>query len=111
MIDRSVTITLNPDQAIVLSDWLDRVIGTERFDSFVREDPAVWSPLYQMHGTLETTLPEIFAVDYDARLNAARRRLLPTVGALGHQRSRRPVPPTTAGHTAPHRPTAMAPSR
>jgi hypothetical protein len=65
MIDRDVTITLSPDQAIVLSNWLHRVIGTERFDSFIDEDPAVWSPLYQLHGTLETTLPEIFAADYN----------------------------------------------
>ena len=54
MIDHGVTVTLNADQAIVLSDWLYRVIGTERFDSFIDGDTAIWSPLYQLHGALET---------------------------------------------------------
>lgn len=110
MIDRGVTITLSPDQAVVLSDWLDRVIGTERFDSFIHEDPAVWSPLYQLAGTLETTLPEIFAADYNIRLDAARRRLLPTLGSSAmHLRAG----PSRSGRwdmRPYHRPTAVAPS-
>lgn len=110
MIDRSVTITLSPDQAVVLSDWLDRVIGTKRFDSLIYEDPAVWSPPYQLHGTLETTLPEIFAADYNTRLDAARRRLLPTLGELSHAPSRRPVPLGPAGHAALSPTAAVAPS-
>ena len=106
MIDRGVTVMLNADQAIVLSDWLDRVIGTERFDSFIDEDAAVWSPLYQLHGALETTLPEIFAADYTDRLDAARRRLLPTLTGRRHPPSRRAAVDAAGGMTASstHRP-------
>jgi len=100
MIDRGVTVMLNADQAIVLSDWLDRVIGTERFDSFIDEDAAVWSPLYQLHGALETTLPEIFAADYSDRLDAARRRLLPTLTGRRHPPSRRAAVDAAGSMTA-----------
>ncbi len=71
-----VTVTFSQEQALVLSDWLDRMLGTQRFDALVDEDPAVWSPVYKLAGTLETTLPEIFAGDYGDRLNQARRELL-----------------------------------
>ncbi|MGN9807298.1 hypothetical protein [Micromonospora sp. L32] len=67
-------IELSHDQALVLSDWLDRVIGTEGFDRLV-DDPAVWSALYSISGPLETSLPELFMPDYKARLEAARERL------------------------------------
>ena len=71
-----VTVTFSREQALVLSDWLDRMLGTQRFDALVDDDPAVWSPVYKLAGTLETTLPEIFAGDYGDRLNQARRELL-----------------------------------
>ncbi|WP_290863273.1 hypothetical protein [Hamadaea sp.] len=71
-----LTVTFSHDQALVLSDWLYRVIGSPAFDSFVADDPSVWSSLYQLDGALETTVPEIFAADYGERLGAARRRLL-----------------------------------
>jgi hypothetical protein len=74
------TIRLTHDQAAVLSDWLYRLIGTERFDTIVDEDPAVWSALHAISGVLETTLPDIFAADYSARLDAARGRLLESLG-------------------------------
>jgi hypothetical protein len=74
MIDDHFEIRLSRDQALVLSDWLDRVMGTEAFDRVV-DDPAVWSALYSIHGRLETSLSEIFMPDYSARLEAARRRL------------------------------------
>lgn len=77
------TIKLTHDQALVLSHWLDRVIGTATFDQFVNQDRAVWSPLHQISGALETSLAEIFAPDYGARLDAARERLLDTLGELG----------------------------
>ncbi|MEH0937749.1 hypothetical protein [Micromonospora psammae] len=67
-------IKLSHDQALVLSDWLDRVIGTAAFDRLV-DDPAVWSALYSISGPLETSLPELFMPDYKARLEAARERL------------------------------------
>ncbi|MBN6057563.1 hypothetical protein JYK22_36915, partial [Nonomuraea sp. RK-328] len=74
---------LTRDQALVLSDWLDRVIGTAEFDSFIGKDRAIWSPLYQIAGALETSLVEIFMPDYSSRLNAARERLLNALGETG----------------------------
>ncbi|MFC4854386.1 hypothetical protein [Actinophytocola glycyrrhizae] len=78
-----ITINLSPDQALVLSHWLDEVMGTREFDSVVNRDRAVWSPLHRISGTLEKTLPEIFAPDYSARLGTARTRLLREVGDVG----------------------------
>ncbi|GAA3423078.1 hypothetical protein GCM10018953_02610 [Streptosporangium nondiastaticum] len=80
MVDREFTIELTQDQALVLSDWLDRVIGTAEFDDLVGEDRAVWSPLHLIAGTLETSLVEVFMPDYSGRLDAARERLLHTLG-------------------------------
>jgi hypothetical protein len=77
------TIKLTRDQALVLSDWLHRMIGTTEFDALVNREPAAWSPLYQIAGTLETTLAEIFMPDYVARLDEARQRLLDTLGESG----------------------------
>lgn len=74
------TIKLTHDQALVLSDWLDQVIGTQRFDAIVDEDIAVWSALHRISGTLETSLAEIFMPDYTARLDGARARLLADLG-------------------------------
>jgi hypothetical protein len=76
-------IKLTRDQALVLSDWLDRVIGTAEFDGVVNQDRAVWSSLYRIAGALETSLPEVFMPDYTLRLVAARQRLLATLGEVG----------------------------
>ncbi|WP_324608117.1 hypothetical protein [Streptomyces sp. 142MFCol3.1] len=38
-------------------------------------DRAVWSPIYTISGTLDTTLSEIFMPDYGPRLEAAKQRL------------------------------------
>jgi len=77
------TIKLTRDQALVLSDWLDRMIGTAEFDGLVAQDRAVWSPIYKVSGTLETSLAEVFMPNYGARLDAARERLLDTLGEVG----------------------------
>ncbi|MFG1887067.1 hypothetical protein ACGFIR_04260 [Micromonospora sp. NPDC049051] len=74
------TIKLTHDQALVLSDWLDKVIGTKRFDAIVDEDIAVWSALHRISGTLDKSFVEIFMPDYTARLDAARTRLLADLG-------------------------------
>jgi len=92
--DDNFTIELTRDQALMLSDWLYRMIGTDRFDALVDENPAVWSPLHTISGALETTRPEVFAPDYSARLNAARGRLLAALGDgflddVAEKRSRR----------------------
>lgn len=83
MTDDDLTIKLTRDQALLLSDWLDRVIGTAEFDGVVNQDRAVWSPIHRIAGTLETSLEEIFMPDYDVRLAAARERLLDDLGDLG----------------------------
>lgn len=83
MTEDDFTIKLTRDQALVLSDWLDRMIGTAEFDGLVDQDRAVWSPIYKVSGTLETSLAEVFMPDYGARLDAARERLLDTLGEVG----------------------------
>ena len=59
MTEDDFTIKLTRDQALVLSDWLDRMIGTAEFDGLVAQDRAVWSPIYKVSGTLETSLVEV----------------------------------------------------
>ncbi|GAB4050876.1 hypothetical protein [Catellatospora paridis] len=83
MTEEGFTLKLTHDQALVLSDWLDRMIGTADFDTFVNQDRAVWSPLYRISGALETSLVEVFSPDYAALLAAARERLLDTLGEVG----------------------------
>ncbi len=75
-------VELTEDQALVLSDWLDRVIGREDFAKLV-DDRAVWSPLLTISGTLEAQLPMIFSSSYGEQLTAARTRLVAEVGDFG----------------------------
>ncbi|MFI5727694.1 hypothetical protein [Streptomyces cyaneofuscatus] len=70
-----IVIKLTPDEALVLSDWLEKVQMTDL--SRLVDDEAVWAPLHRLAGTLDKSLPGIFAADYDERLDAARRRLRP----------------------------------
>ncbi|MFF4542363.1 hypothetical protein [Streptomyces aureus] len=71
----AITIRLTHDQAFVLSDWLYRVMfQSDDLEGIVR-DRAVWSPIYTISGTLDTTLSEIFMPDYGPRLEAAKERL------------------------------------
>ncbi|MEU0938017.1 hypothetical protein [Embleya sp. NPDC005971] len=73
--DGRVTITLTSDEALVLSDWLYRLRMTDL--SRVVDEPAVWAPIHRIAGTLDKALPELFAPDYNQRLEAARERLRP----------------------------------
>jgi hypothetical protein len=59
------------------------MMGTPRFDNFVNEERAVWSPLYTIAGTLDKSLVEIFMSDYVDRLHHARERLLDDLGDIG----------------------------
>ncbi|MFB7606268.1 hypothetical protein [Streptomyces gardneri] len=78
--EESVIIKLTRDQAFVLSDWLYEVMmQSDKLDAIV-PDRAVWSGIYAISGTLETTLPEVFMPDYAGRLEQARQRLLEAVG-------------------------------
>ncbi|RKN12026.1 hypothetical protein D7319_03760 [Streptomyces radicis] len=70
-----IVIRLTPDEALVLSDWLERVQMTDL--GRLVGDPAVWAPLHRIAGTLDRSLVGIFAADYAERLEAARRRLGP----------------------------------
>ncbi|MBD0707513.1 MULTISPECIES: hypothetical protein [unclassified Streptomyces] len=76
MDDEQITIQLTPDEALVLSDWLERVQMTDL--SRLVDDAAVWAPIHRLAGTLDKALPGIFAADYSERLEAARRRLRPS---------------------------------
>ncbi|WP_123451885.1 hypothetical protein [Streptomyces sp. PanSC19] len=81
MDEEPVIIKLTRDQAFVLSDWLYEVMmQSDKLDAIV-PDRAVWSGIYAISGTLETTLPEVFMPDYAGRLEQARRRLLEAVGS------------------------------
>ncbi len=74
-------IQLTRDQAFVLSDWLYEVMmQSDKLDAIV-PDRAVWSGIYAISGTLDTTLPEVLMPDYADRLEQARRRLMEVVGS------------------------------
>lgn len=75
MADGHITVKFTNDEALVLSHWLYRLQMTDLRRTV--DDPAVWAPIHRLSGTLDTTLPELFAPDYDERLDAARRRLRP----------------------------------
>ncbi|WP_222106340.1 hypothetical protein [Catellatospora sichuanensis] len=82
MADGDISITLSRDQAIVLSDWLDRRMVSAEFAAVV-DDRAAWSPLLRIAGSLETQLVEIFQDSYGQRLDEARARLIPLLGDFG----------------------------
>ncbi|MDJ1137353.1 hypothetical protein [Streptomyces iconiensis] len=54
-----ITISLTPDEALVLSDWLERLQISELGDAV--DDPAVWAPLHRVAGTLDKALPALLA--------------------------------------------------
>ena len=71
-----ITVKLTPDEALVLSDWLERVQMTDL--SRLVDDEAVWAPIHKLAGTLDKALPGNFAADYSQQLEAARCRLRPS---------------------------------
>jgi hypothetical protein len=77
-----VQVSLTRDQAIVLSDWLDRVMHQKAFAQVV-DDRAVWSPLLRISGSLEASLSEVFDPKYRERLSEVRARLLVELGDFG----------------------------
>ncbi|MFD4862883.1 hypothetical protein [Streptomyces atratus] len=78
MDNTEITIKLTSDEALVLSDWLERVQMTDL--SRLVDDPAAWAPIHKIAGTLDKALPGIFATDYAERLDAARHSLRETTG-------------------------------
>jgi hypothetical protein len=81
--DTEITIKLTSDEALVLSDWLERVQMTDL--SRLVDDPAAWAPIHKLAGTLDKTLPGVFAADYAERLAAARHRLRETTGSFAEE--------------------------
>jgi hypothetical protein len=79
-----VKIELTDDQALVLSDWINRVMHEEDFSILV-DDRAVWSALLRISGTLETQLSSIFDSSYSKQLDAARQRLIGELGEFGER--------------------------
>lgn len=75
MQEDKIVIRLTRDEALVLSEWLERLQMTDL--GRVVDDSAVWAPLHRIAGTLDRALPDLFAADYAERLDAARRRLCP----------------------------------
>ncbi|MFI1163383.1 hypothetical protein ACH4UM_07175 [Streptomyces sp. NPDC020801] len=75
---------LTDDQALVLSDWMNRFMHREEFSALV-DDRAVWSALFRISGALETQLSSIFDSSYSDRLEAARQRLIGELGEFGDQ--------------------------
>ncbi|MER6476921.1 hypothetical protein ACFFSH_34185 [Streptomyces filamentosus] len=90
MENEQIIIKLTPDEALVLSDWLERVQMTDL--SRLVDDEAVWAPIHRLAGTLDKSLPGIFAADYAERLDAARHRLRPRSEASGEESGSRPCP-------------------
>ncbi|MFJ4620855.1 hypothetical protein [Streptomyces sp. NPDC088812] len=58
-------------------DWLEQVQMTDL--SRPVDDAAVWAPLHRIAGTLDKSLPGIFAADYAEPLEGARSRLRPAL--------------------------------
>ncbi|MFD5097888.1 hypothetical protein [Streptomyces albidochromogenes] len=87
--EERVVIKLTRDQALVLSDWLYEAMFTSDDLSSIVRDRSVWSAIYAISGTLDTTLSEIFMPDYSERLAAAKQRLLE---ALGGEEEEAPAP-------------------
>ncbi|GII63363.1 hypothetical protein Skr01_34480 [Sphaerisporangium krabiense] len=78
---KPITITLSADQALVLSDWLERLEADTALRRVV-DDPAVWSALHTIGGTLDKSLTLIFSADYTDRLASARERLIEALGGF-----------------------------
>ncbi|PRX97730.1 hypothetical protein [Allonocardiopsis opalescens] len=74
-----VTLSLTADQALVLSDWLDRAMHTAAFEAAV-DDRAVWSPLLSISAALDKRLVMVFDPAYRTRLEQARERLIEELG-------------------------------
>ncbi|MEI5036304.1 hypothetical protein RB201_37535 [Streptomyces sp. S1A(2023)] len=69
------TSELTADEALVLPHWLEKLPMTDL--SRVVDYPAVWAPIHRIAERLDKAPPELFAPDYDRRLEAARQRLRP----------------------------------
>jgi hypothetical protein len=67
--DLAATLTLTRAEALMFFEFLSRFDSEEQLDI---RDPAKNLVLWHLQGAFERTLFEAFAVDYKARLGAAR---------------------------------------
>jgi hypothetical protein len=72
MTKNAVTITLEPDEALVLFDWLTRF---NESPPEVFEDQAEQRVLFDLEATLESSLTEPLAANYAELLRDARERV------------------------------------
>ncbi|MFB8209621.1 hypothetical protein [Streptomyces sp. NPDC056010] len=75
MENTEIIIRLTSDEALVLSDWLERVQMTDL--SRLVDDEAVWAPIHGLAGTLDKSL--------------AQRPISPRESTLPHLLQRRPL--------------------
>lgn len=68
----SVTITLTPDEALVLFEFFAR---SEELDDFTMRHTAEYLAFWRISALLESTLVDPFLPNYGELLNAARERL------------------------------------
>ncbi|WP_460037573.1 hypothetical protein [Streptomyces cavourensis] len=52
MENAEIIIKLTPDEALVLSDWLEKVEMTD--PSRLVDDEAIWAPIHRLAGTLDS---------------------------------------------------------
>ncbi len=78
----TIVISLSTDQALVLSNWLNRKMHTAEMAGLV-DDRAVWSSLLKISGLLDTELLPIFDPAYNEILTNARHRLIRELGEFG----------------------------
>lgn len=69
--EKSVTLTLSGDEALVLFDWLARTADARAPAPFV--DHAEERVLWHVEGVLQSSLVAILRPDYEFLLQAARR--------------------------------------
>ncbi len=73
----SYTVTLTADEALVLDALLDQVGGP---GAIQLKDMADVGALWALNAAIEKQLPNLFAADYQERLEDARTRLREKVG-------------------------------
>lgn len=72
-----IEIRLTVDEALVLSDWLERLQMTDLSRIVDEDDRALWAPIHRIAAKLDKSLPGIFASNYTELLEAAKERLRP----------------------------------
>jgi len=78
----AVTVTLTREEALVLHEWLARVVDDENADGIaetVEDDAEVWA-LNAVYVALEAELAEPYAEGFDKALKAARRAIVTRAG-------------------------------